>query len=136
MMRDAIAGMLISLKDEGHTIYLDPEDAKGEQEVLEGKLEGIGAVITVRDHLPTILVTMPNSPARKAGLKPNDILLKVDDKAITQDSLQKVVAQVARSRGHQRHADHPARRPDRTDHDDPHVRRSGGCGRGVAHAAG
>ena len=135
MMHDAIAGMLVSLKDEGHTIYLDPEDAKHEQEALEGKLEGIGAIVTVRDHLPTILVTMPNSPARKAGLKPNDILLKVDDKSITQEPLQKVVGQIRGPAG--KNVTLTIQRDGQTEPMTMTLtRRSSGRRRGVAHAAG
>ena len=48
MERAAIAGMLIPLHDEGHTVYLDPEQAKAEHENLQGSLEGIGASISVR----------------------------------------------------------------------------------------
>ncbi len=94
MERAALAGMLDPLGDEGHTTYLDPEEAKAEHDALQGSLEGIGATITVRDHLPTIVSTMPDSPARKAGLQPNDILVAVDNNPIDQQNLQQVVQQV------------------------------------------
>ncbi len=94
MTQFAIAGMLDSLSDEGHTTYLTPKDKQREEEALQGRMEGIGARITVRAHLPTILMTMPDSPARKAGLKAGDVLLAVDDKSISQQPLQQVVEQV------------------------------------------
>ncbi|HVS37877.1 MAG TPA: S41 family peptidase [Gemmataceae bacterium] len=103
MTREAIAGMLDSLGDEGHTLYLSPEQAQRENEVLRGHMDGIGATISVREHVPIILYTLPDSPARKAGLKANDILLKVDDKAVGQESLQGVVDQIRGPAGTQVH---------------------------------
>ncbi len=94
MARFAIAGMLDALGDEGHTTYLSPDDVKREQDALQGHMEGIGARITIHDRLPTILMTMPDSPARKFGLKAGDVLLAVDGKSVAQQPLQQVVEQV------------------------------------------
>jgi carboxyl-terminal processing protease len=94
MTRGAISGMLASLGDVGHTGYLSPEDVKHMEEQLAGNMEGIGATISVRRRQPTILQTLPDSPARKAGLKPGDILLEVDGKSTADQSLQQVVERV------------------------------------------
>ena len=101
MTRFAIAGMFDALGDEGHTTYLSPDDVKREQDSLQGHMEGIGARITVHDRLPTILMTMPDSPARKAGLKAGDVLLAVDGKSVAQLPLQQVVEQVRGAAGTQ-----------------------------------
>ena len=83
MMRGAIRGMLESLGDE-HTSYLDPEMFERANAQLEGEeYEGIGAwVDTTGDYL-TIISPMPNSPAEKAGLKPNDKIIAVDGEDMT-----------------------------------------------------
>jgi carboxyl-terminal processing protease len=94
MTRFAIAGMLESLGDEGHTTYLPPDDVKRMESGLKGEMEGIGARITMRKRVPTILQTMPNSPARKAGVKAGDVLLEVNGQPVARESLQQIVEQV------------------------------------------
>jgi carboxyl-terminal processing protease len=83
MTEGAIDGMLASLGDVGHTTYLTAEEAKQMTQSLEGKFEGIGARLTVRQRRPTIMHTFPGSPAREAGLKPGDVILDVDSKPVS-----------------------------------------------------
>lgn len=78
MIDGAIEGMLDSLGDNGHTRYLPPEQARAEREELSGKFEGIGAYIDVKDGQALIVQPMEGSPAEQAGLRANDIILKVD----------------------------------------------------------
>jgi hypothetical protein len=42
------------------------------------RLYGIGASISVRKQWPTIVYTLPKSPACDAGLKPGDVIVQVD----------------------------------------------------------
>lgn len=78
MIDGAIEGMLDTLGDNGHTRYLAPDVARAEREELSGKFEGIGAYIDVKDGQPIIVQPMEGSPAEKAGLRPNDQILKVN----------------------------------------------------------
>jgi carboxyl-terminal processing protease len=94
MTQGAIIGMLASLGDVGHTTYLSREEWQRLEEGLKGELEGIGARITVRKRRPTILQTMPHSPAREAGLKAGDVLLDVDGKDVSTMSLEQLVGLV------------------------------------------
>jgi len=55
MSDGAIHGMLDSLGDQGHTRYLNAEEARREREALSGRFEGIGAYIDVRDGQPRIV---------------------------------------------------------------------------------
>lgn len=91
MTRGAIEGMLDSLGDIGHTTYLSPEQVQEVESGLEGEFEGIGARMTVRRGRPTIVHTFPGSPARAAGLKPGDVLLKVDGKGVADLPLDQIV---------------------------------------------
>jgi carboxyl-terminal processing protease len=99
MTHGAIEGMLASLGDIGHTTYLTAEDYKQLQSALQGEMEGIGARIGYRSRRPTIIQTMPNSPARTAGLMRGDVLLEVDDKPVADASLDRIVSEVRGSAG-------------------------------------
>lgn len=91
----AIRGMLASLGDTGHTTYLTRDEVQQLTESLKGKLEGIGARITMRKQgVPTIVQTMPKSPAREAGLRPGDVLLQVNGEDVHGLSLPQLVQHI------------------------------------------
>ena len=95
MTRGAIEGMLASLGDVGHTTYLSPEEVKQLNRELNGEhLEGIGAMLGVRQRRPVILYTLPGSPAREAGLRPGDTLVEVEGKQVLGMALDRLVALV------------------------------------------
>ncbi len=74
----AIEGLAESMGDP-YTIFFPPEESKLFREEIEGSFEGIGAEIAVRDGVLTIVAPLKNTPAWKAGLKPGDKILKIDD---------------------------------------------------------
>jgi carboxyl-terminal processing protease len=82
LMRGAIKGMLDSLGD-NHTSYVDPDMLRQANIQLEGEYEGIGAWVDVTGDFLTIISPMPNSPAEKAGLKPEDQVIKIDGEDMT-----------------------------------------------------
>lgn len=86
----AIAGMLSALGDTGHTRYLSPSDRKAEENSLQGRLEGIGIEVEARDTGITVVAPLDNSPAQKAGLRPGDIIVKVNGQDVTHLDLGKV----------------------------------------------
>ncbi len=94
MTDGAIEGMLASLGDLGHTTYVTREELQELQQGLKGEMEGIGAHVTLRDHQPTIMDTVPNSPARAANLQPGDVILDVNGKSVANLPLQRVVEMV------------------------------------------
>jgi carboxyl-terminal processing protease len=94
MTQGAIEGMLASLGDVGHTAYLSAEELAQMEGSLKGQMEGIGARMTLRQKQPTIVQTMPNSPARQAGLQPGDVLLEVDGKSVSSLPLERIVEMV------------------------------------------
>lgn len=73
----AIKGMVEYL-DDPYTAYLDPDMHKLSQSMLEGKFEGIGAQVGVKEGRPVIIAPIEGSPAQKAGIRPGDIVLEIN----------------------------------------------------------
>lgn len=74
----AISGMYNFLNDE-YSIYMDNDMTESLNEQLEGTYDGIGIEMTMNNK-GVIYVTQvfKNTPAEKAGLKPDDILVALD----------------------------------------------------------
>jgi len=87
----AIQGMINALGDEGHTIFLTPEELKQQQTEISGTFSGIGAQVGVKDSLSVIVSPFDGSPAEKAGVKAGDIIMEVDGEDVTSWPLNEVV---------------------------------------------
>ncbi len=81
MMNGAIAGMVRALGDP-HTAFVDAKTAAITATELQGSFEGIGATVEMREGRLTIVAPIKGSPADKAGLLPNDVILQVNDTVI------------------------------------------------------
>jgi carboxyl-terminal processing protease len=99
MTYGAIRGMVQALGDEGHTAFLTPQEREAQQTDLSGKFSGIGAQLGVRDSLPVIVAPFDGSPADKAGVKPGDIIMKVDGEDVTMMPLTDIVSRIRGEEG-------------------------------------
>ncbi|UII55593.1 S41 family peptidase [Cytobacillus spongiae] len=81
LIEGAITGMLSTL-DDPYSVYMDQETAKQFSETLESSFEGIGAEVSMVEGKIVIVSPFKDSPAEKAGLKPNDQILKVDGESV------------------------------------------------------
>lgn len=87
----AIRGMVASF-DDPNTAFIDPTRAAVMSENISGSFEGIGATIRLDDAGRLVIVDpIPGRPAFKAGLEPDDIVLKVDGQPIDNLSLYESV---------------------------------------------
>ena len=90
----AIAGMVESLGDTGHSIFMTPEMLEEQSTLAEGAFEGIGAEVQVKDGHVVIVTPMDDSPALTAGLRPGDVILKVDDESTDGQDLGEVISRI------------------------------------------
>ncbi len=94
MTYGAISGMVDALGDTGHTRFLSPEMLKQERNLTRGKFEGIGAEVQMKNGQLAIVAPIDGSPAQKAGLKPGDIILKVNGQDISGLPLDQAVDRI------------------------------------------
>jgi carboxyl-terminal processing protease len=94
MTYGAISGMVDSLGDTAHSRFLTPEMVKQERDMTRGELEGIGAELQVKNSQVVIVTPLDDSPAEKAGLKPGDIILKVNGEDVGGLPLEQVVPRI------------------------------------------
>jgi carboxyl-terminal processing protease len=79
MTYGAAAGMVNALGDP-YTEFFDPEGAKSMEEIVTGKFEGIGLQIGIKDKQLTAISPIKGTPADKAGIRPGDKILLIDEK--------------------------------------------------------
>ena len=77
LITDAIIGMVSAL--DPHSQYLDKKSLKEFNEGTTGKFVGVGIEIAQEDGLIKVVSPIEGSPAFRAGIKPNDLIVKIDD---------------------------------------------------------
>jgi len=77
LITDAISGMVSGL--DPHSVYLDKKTLKEFNEGTTGKFVGVGIEISQEDGLIKVVSPIEDSPAFRAGLKPGDLIVKIDD---------------------------------------------------------
>jgi len=74
----AASGMIDALGDEGHSTFLDPQEAIEFERSSRGELIGIGIQIDSSGPQPVVIAPIDGSPAFEAGVKPGDVIISVD----------------------------------------------------------
>ncbi len=73
----AINGMLSTL--DPHSVLMDPEQARDMDVSTSGKFGGLGIEIRMIDRKLTVIRPMKNTPASRAGIKPKDHIVKINN---------------------------------------------------------
>jgi|HubBroStandDraft_6_1064221.scaffolds.fasta_scaffold12757_3 carboxyl-terminal processing protease len=75
----AIPNMLRVL--DPHSYFFDPKQYASFKEEQQGRYYGVGMTVAPRENFTYVVAPMFGSPAYKAGIRPGDTILKVDDKS-------------------------------------------------------
>ncbi|MBP6637271.1 MAG: S41 family peptidase, partial [Sulfuritalea sp.] len=77
LITHAISGMLANL--DPHSAYLDPDSFKDLQVSTQGEFGGLGIEVGMEDGFVKVVSPIEDTPAHRAGLKPGDLIIKIDD---------------------------------------------------------
>jgi carboxyl-terminal processing protease len=80
LITEAINGMLTGL--DPHSAYLDQEAFKELQVGTQGEFGGLGIEVGMEDGFVKVVSPIEDTPAFRAGLKPGDLIIKLDDSPV------------------------------------------------------
>jgi carboxyl-terminal processing protease len=89
LITHAISGMLANL--DPHSAYLDADSFKDLQVSTQGEFGGLGIEVGMEDGLVKVVAPIEDTPAWKAGVKPGDLIYKLDDTPVKGLSLNDAV---------------------------------------------
>jgi len=93
MLYGAISGMVQSLGDP-YTAFLPPEVNEAVTDSLNSTYQGIGAELGLRDGQLIIVAPLDGSPAKSAGVKAGDAILKIEGESTIGISITEAVAKI------------------------------------------
>ncbi|WP_160691587.1 S41 family peptidase [Clostridium sp. C2-6-12] len=98
LLEGAIKGMTKSLDDK-YTVFMNKVEFDALMKESSGAITGIGVTITSKDNKLTIIDTVKDAPADRAGLRVNDVVEKINDTDLSGDDIEKAVSIIAEAKG-------------------------------------
>ncbi len=90
IINKALKGMLTNL--DAHSSFMDAKESKELQVQTNGEFGGLGISVGMRDGALTVIAPIEGTPADDAGMKSQDIILKIDEKATIGMTIDKAVS--------------------------------------------
>jgi carboxyl-terminal processing protease len=89
LLTGAVKGMLTEL--DPHSAYLDPEENKEFETGIKGEFGGLGIEVGTEEGYVKVVSPIEDTPAFRAGIKANDLIVKIDDTSTKGISLNDAV---------------------------------------------
>jgi carboxyl-terminal processing protease len=89
LMQNAIHGLLAGL--DPHSEYLDQHAMDELSEDTSGSYDGLGLEVLTVDGTLRVVAPIDDTPAARAGIKPGDIIVRIDGKPITSENVSQSV---------------------------------------------
>lgn len=94
----ALQGLAGSVNDP-YTVYFDPKVASDFASSLEGKFEGIGAEIGMKDGQLQVVAPLPGTPAERGGILAGDLILNINGTSTESMSVEQAVTLIRGPKG-------------------------------------
>src|SRR5712672_2395672 len=85
----AMKGMLSSL--DPHSQFMDPNDFRDMQDDTRSRFNGLGIEVSMKNGLPTVITSMEDTPAGKAGVFSGDQILRINGMSTERMDLQDAI---------------------------------------------
>ncbi|WP_036233701.1 S41 family peptidase [Marinobacterium litorale] len=89
LLQDAVRGMLAGL--DPHSTYLEPEAFESLQVHTSGEFGGLGIEVGLEDGFVRVIAPIDDTPAKRAGIKAGDLIIKLDDTPVQGMGLNEAV---------------------------------------------
>ena len=89
LMQSAIRGMLAGL--DPHSEYLDSTAMQALSEDTSGSYDGSGMEVLAIHGSLRVIAPIDDTPAARAGIKPGDLIVRIDGKPITAENVNQAV---------------------------------------------
>jgi carboxyl-terminal processing protease len=89
LITEAINGMLTGL--DPHSAYLDQDSFRDLRVSTEGHFGGLGIEVNMEDGLVKVVTPYEDTPAFRAGIKPGDLIVRIDDTPVKGMTLDEAV---------------------------------------------
>lgn len=97
LFENAMRGMVSNL--DPHSAYLDEDDLKDLQTATTGKFGGIGVEIIPESGYIKVISPLDDTPAYKVGIKPGDLIIRIDNKLIKEMTMREAINLIRGKRG-------------------------------------
>lgn len=98
-LEDGLKAGLVKAAGDPYTEYLNPQENKEFNEQLTGSFEGIGAELSKDQQSIVIVSPIAGFPAEKAGIKPKDVISKIDGQTAYDISTSEAVKRIRGQKG-------------------------------------
>lgn len=97
LFENAIRGMMEGL--DPHSNFLDADDLRDLKDATTGEFSGLGIEITMENGLIKVISPLDGSPAQKAGIKPGDLIVLIDNTPVKGMTIRDAVKKMRGKKG-------------------------------------
>lgn len=97
LLQNAMQGMASGL--DPHSSFLDADDLKDLQTATTGEFSGLGLEVGMEEGILRVITPIDDGPAQKAGIKPGDWIVRINNSPIQGLSLREAVRKMRGQKG-------------------------------------